>query len=548
MKTRSSSSSGSRPRSWAPFRLTLTGGTRHLRIIWKNLLVLLAVLLVGGWFALAGGLYFFVKYRQGFPEVRYRQMLFIFMPSQRKAYEVGRGNYMVEKAKEYIREGEWGKALPSLRIGVAKAPGNREGRLLLAQFYLAARRPELARDLLVEGLPEKVTDADTDYLKTLFTFLFQQQQDDAVVALTGRLLRGQTEPTPLNRLIALAHATAAYYRGNYDEAEDILTTFELSRMRDGILLNARIAWERGQRDQALAILRELSRQIPTDEEVYGQLVTYLRDASQESELRQTSLLRQLAYPDRPRPRIDLLYVYDKEKDKTRVQTTIDDIFRDFPENTETLLALADFAANTGRPELARRVLDHCRARNLNWEGAALMTVEAYVVAKEYRQALATVQKLLADNPEWSTRYASVFNGLQAIANYGIGETGPAYAFLKNFLNQSSVRAENLVAVSNRLVTVGAKSEAREVLVHAVQSDPLNQAALSGLVKLDIELGQTGELAGSIRKLLKMRKPPVAVLQSAYDTLGGDRFLFAPDQAAILDEIATYLKNADRQKS
>ncbi|WP_052361120.1 tetratricopeptide repeat protein [Geminisphaera colitermitum] len=547
-KKASSSQASTRSNTWLPFRLTRSGGALHLRIMWKNLLITLGVLLVLGWLSLAGAAYLFIKYKRDFADIRYTQVLFLFVPSVYADYQVARGNYMIEQAKKLISEGDYGAAIGNLRVGVSKAPANREGRLLLAQFQLLTRRPDNAQATLLAGInPNHVTDADTDYLKTVFTFLFQQQQDDAVIALTDQLLKGNKDATPTNRLIALAKATAAYYRGNYDLAEDVLETYNLNHMRDGVLLNARIAWERGQRELALATLRELSQQAPTDEEIYGQLVTYLRDAGLESELRQTSILRQLAYPDRPRPRIDLLYVYDKEKNNAQVQSTIDEIFRDFPKNSETLLALADFAANTGRPDLARRVFDHCKANNLNWEGAALMTVEAYVVAKDYRRALDTAQQLLTEHPDWGTptRYASVFNGLRAIANYGLGDAVPAHGFLKNFLEQSNVRAENLVAVSNRLQSVGAKTEARDVLAHATKSDPLNQPALSSLIKLDIELGQTSDLAANMRKLLTMRKPSQALLRSAFDTLGSDRFLFAPDQAIVLDEIARYLtRNRD----
>jgi tetratricopeptide (TPR) repeat protein len=219
-----------------------------------------------------------------------------------------------------------------------------------------------------------------------------------------------------------------------------------------------------------------------------------------------------------------------------VQTGITELFRDFPDNGEVLLALADFAANTGRPALARRIYEYCKANNLPWEGPALMTVEAHVVAKEYNEALGACRQMIKDNPEWGKRFYSVFNGLQAIANYGLKDVEAAQLFLSNFLNQAGVRADNLVAVSNRLMTVGAKDQARQVLVQAVRSDPLNQTALVGLIKLDLELGQADSIATNLRTLLTMRKPPRDLLQVAYTKLASDRFLFAPGRAALLQDL------------
>jgi hypothetical protein len=126
------------------------------------------------------------------------------------------------------------------------------------------------------------------------------------------------------------------------------------------------------------------------------------------------------------------------------------------------------------------------------------------------------------------------------------DVSSAQIFLNNFLNQSGVRADNLVAVSNRLMGVGAKTEARQVLDQAVRSDPLNQSAIVGLIKLDIEIGNGDELAVNVRTLLAMRKPPRKLLGSAYKSLGSDRNLFASGRTALLDDLKkTITASVDR---
>lgn len=536
-----------KPTGWRrllPVLIQHTNKGVRVQILWKQALASLAILLVLAWLGFASAAYLFVKYRQGFPDVKFSHML--FYPTQKEAYRASRGDYLVAKAKEELKEQKFREAFGNLRAGSSLSPANRDGRMLLAQFFVVWQRPDLAQKSLIEGL--QFNAHDREYLQTLFSFLLQRQADAEVMQITDDLL-AKENPRPGNppddrvRLIAMARSTAQFFRGNYDGAEDTLKKFRLTESIDGQILAIRIEWERGDRDTALASLQALTEQAPDNEQVYTQYAAFLREAGRNDELRRLALLRQLSYPDRPRPRIDLLYIYDKGGAEASVQSGIENLFRDFPTNAEVMLALADFAANTGRPELARRIYDYCKANNLPWEGAALMTVEAHVVAKQYKEALAASNQMQKDNPEWGKRFYSVFNGLQAIANYGLADVEAAQLFLSNFLNQSGVRADNLVAVSNRLLTVGAKEQARQVLAQAVRSDPLNQTALVGLIRLDLDAGNAESVASHIRALMTMRKPPADLLRDAYIKLSSDRFLFTPGRTALLDDLRKTLDTA-----
>jgi thioredoxin-like negative regulator of GroEL len=504
------------------------------------------VLALVAWLGAACSAYLFVKYSRGFSEVKFTHML--LMPWRLDEYREARGEFLIGQGNIELKDQKYREAFYSLRVGVALSPKNREGRMLLAQFYVAWQRPDLARRILLDGL--EYNQGDIEYLKALFAYLLQQQSDFELVTITTGLL-ATAGPTPQIderiRLIASARATALFFRGNYDEAEDTLTRFRLDEAPDGKLLLLQIEWERGEQSMVLEQMEALTTKFPTYEQIYTQYATYLREAGREDDLRRLCVLRQIRFPDRPRPRIDLLYLLDKTKgDEERMQADIESIFENYPKNAELLLALADFAANTGRPALAFRIYNHCKANNLSWEGSALMTVEAHIVAKDYQAAIIAARQMLKDNPEWGKRFYSVFNGLQAIANFGMDDVSSAQIFLNNFLNQSGVRADNLVAVSNRLMGVGAKTEARQVLDQAVRSDPLNQSAIVGLIKLDIEIGNGDELAVNVRTLLAMRKPPRKLLGSAYESLGSDRNLFASGRTALLDDLKkTITASVDR---
>jgi Tfp pilus assembly protein PilF len=519
-----------------PISLKHTRTGTRVHVAWRQALVTLIVLTLVAWLGAACSAYLFVKYNRQFTDVKFTHML--LMPWRLDEYREARGEFLIRLGKDELKEQKYREAFYSLRVGISLSPKNREGRMLLAQFYVAWQRPDLARRILLDGLD--FNKDDTEYLKALFTYLLQQQSDFELVNITNSLL-SLAGPAPVIderiRLIATAKTTALFFRGNYDEAEDTLKQFRLNDAPDGKLLLLQIEWERGEQNLVLEQLAALTTQFPTYEQIYTQYAAYLREAGREDELRRLCILRQIRFPDRPRPRIDLLYLLDKTKgQEERVNNDIEAIFTDYPKNEELLLALADFAANTGRPALALRIYNHCKANRLSWEGPALMTVEAHIVARDYQSAIVAARQMIKDNPEWGKRFSSVFNGLQAIANFGMDDTSSAQIFLNNFLNQSGVRADNLVAVSNRLMSVGAKNQARQVLDQAVRSDPLNQSALAGLIKLDIEIGNADEVALNVRTLLAMRKPPRAVLSAAYKNLGSDHNLFAPGRTALLDDL------------
>jgi len=518
-----------------PIRLKQTPLGTSVRILWPLATLWLVMLGLLGWLGLASGAYLFVKYRRDFSEVQFKHML--FYPAERENYRQARGDYLISVSQKELEAKKFREAFYHLRVGANLAPHNRDGRMLLAQFYVVWQRPDLAHNLLVEGLEDH--SKDREYLQTTFSFLLQRQADYELIQIADRLLAGAERngvPDERLRLIATARATAQFFRGNYDLAEDTIRDYRIADSTDGRLLAIRVAWERGERESALAALQSMTEELPDNEQVYAQYTAYLREDRRDDEMRRQAVLRQLSYPDRPRARIDLLYLYDKANEENSLKMGVEDLFRDFSASGEVMLALGDFAANTGRPELARRVYDHCKDTQLPWDGAALMTVEAYVVAKRYREALEACTGLQKENPEWGKRFYSVFNGLQAIANYGLSDVEAAELFLSNFLAQSGVRAENLVAVSNRLLSVGADDQARLVLAQAVRSDPLNQTALTGLIRLDLASGRAEAVIRHIETLLTMRTPPRLLLREAYDRLASDRFLLIPQRSALLNDI------------
>lgn len=523
-------------RSLLPLRITRTQGIRQVRLDWPRAFKFVSVFFLLGWISLTSAGFLWIKYGRGVRAAAYLDVL--LLPIRWKQLQQVRGEFYIDQGLLALERKDYGAAYHLFKSGLVRAPTHLEGRKLLAQFFLAAGRSNLAQQTLVDGLAWHAN--NPDYLNIVFSFLFQFQQDQEALTLTQQLLKSTALPKSIIALLVETEAYAYFLRGNYDQAEALLQRHQRNESFHGRLLLARIDWERGYRELALFSLRNQFAANPNNPIIYQQLITYLREAGEFDEARRLSLLQELAAPNDPNPRIYQLYAYDQCHEPAEVEKQVEAIFADFPADSTVLLSLGDFAANTGRPDLARRIYEHCKSHNLPWEGPALMIVEAHLVAGQYQDGLEATRALLKENPEWAKRHYAIFNGLQAIAHYALGDNEAAQLFITNFLGQANMNANNLIAVARRLTTLNALPQAHQVLERAIAVDPLNQAALTSLIELDLRLGNTDLLPRNVAKLLAMRKPSQKVLHEAYTALGSDLLLFSPERNAVLESLESVL--------
>jgi hypothetical protein len=510
-----------------------------VRIHWRKLALLGAAAASAFWLTATLGAWLFVKYHRNFPEARYVDLL---LPNRWSAYRISKGNHYIAQAEHLLRQGEAGAALHQLRAGVARAPANAHGRLTLASLYLAGRRPDLARELMLDGLPHRP--GDPAYLQSTFALLLDLQEDAQLLALADRLLASPAQ-TSLHPIAATYAATAAYYRGNYDRAEDLIARHRLRDTADGAILLARIEWERCYPELALLRLAGLLDRQPGHDGARTLLAGYYRELGRTGELESTLVERLVSDPLAPAPRIGYLHLHHQRGDQTRLDRDTEAYLAQFQHDLPALLLLADFAANTGRPALARRVQRIFAEHRENNGAPALLVAEAHLVAGEYQAALDLIAGYTRDYPEWTRQFASVFNGLQTVALHGLGRRDEARLCLDHLLAQKNLRADNLVAVSNRLAALGARDLARAALGRAVEADPLNQAALTSLLRLELDTGNLAALPDQLERYLHTRKPSREILSRAYAVLGSDRNLFLPGQPALLASLRQTLAAGPR---
>jgi len=438
---------------------------------------------------------------------------------------------------------EWRAAFNLLRPGLLAVPDHREARLLTARIYLMAGRPDMARTLLIEGM--KYHGDQLGYLREALGFFFALQADEAVIDLT-RELRSRLDPkAPAARMAAVALTYAYFNRERFDEAEALMAEAHLLGTPEARFVAARITWERGRREQAVAQLRELAVQMPGEPEAYRTLIAYLREDHRWAEVRRASLQRQFILPEDPEAYVDFIAACAEEGDAARRAEAETAFFEHFGNDTQALLKLGDSAAGSGRIEIARRVAMRCRELGRDEAEGTLLLLAAYVEARDYPGLLEFWSDLRPRTLRWAERHRLMADGLRAVALYGTGQETEASILTQRVADSRLLPAPLLVSIARKLLAVGQVKEARRVVAQARAIDPLYQPALACTLEVMVA---DGDLAGGpalIERLLGMRKPPTDLLHSLTQALGSDQYLFLPDRAKAEAEIADWLRERKR---
>jgi hypothetical protein len=270
------------------------------------------------------------------------------------------------------------------------------------------------------------------------------------------------------------------------------------------------------------------------------LADYYRSLGRTSEWEAALVERVAGDPLAPAPRVAYLQLHQRRGDQARLEREAAAFLQQFGADPAALLLLANFAANTGQPALARRVQHAMAGRPESAGAAALMVAEAHLGAGDYQTALELIAGYTKEYPEWAGQFAPVFNGLQAVALSGLGRADEARLSLDHLLAQKNLRADNLVAVAGRLSALGARELALSALGRAVETDPLNQAALASLIQLELEGGTLAQLPAHLERFLHTRQPSREILAQAGAVLGSDRHLLLPAQKPLLTSLQAAL--------
>ena len=515
-------------------------GRAEISVRWGRLIGTFSLLAVLGWFALAGALYFHFKYNKEFDQVSYTKMLTL-LPFGLETHRVEMGNYHIERGLSEIKEENYRDALRLLRLGVARSPANLKGRRVLAEFYeFALKRHDIAVDQLLQGI-ELGGIEDGDYLKATLSVLLRHQMDEKIQLLANKYLPRDPELTDTNRMLAFGAANANYLRGNYDLADDYIINYKLLESLEGVLLSAQISWDRGSKVAAMTKMEYSIEKFPNSEPLLMQLSRYHRELGEIEEARRYAILRNVSDPLSIAPRIELLYIHNKSEDFESERIEAQRMLQQFRSDEAALQSVANFAADTGNIELARRTYEEALEHEFEIDAFALLLIEAHLVDKDYKGALNFSEELLKERPDWLTLRWAIFSSLRAVASYGINRPDLGEIYLQDFIDDASNQAQTYMAVSRRFINIGRIQQASKVLTLAYEKAPTNQKILSELIRAELSLGNTENLSLLLSRFLQMRRPQMDLLTEAYSKLGSDRFIFTPDRQSLLLQLSAILR-------
>jgi len=430
--------------------------------------------------------------------------------------------------------------------GLARKPDDLDGRLMRADFDRLMGRPELAVRRLREGL--EWHGEDPEYLKQYIRILITERQDKELNDFAASRLTqlGQHEPGIPEKVIAYGAAQTLTLHGQFDTALRYLRDAGLESTPDGVALKGNILWLRGERGEAVSLLQGYVNQHPgaPAEPVFELLSRYLRETKRPADAMSFAILRTSHNPTSYAARLELIRCYKALDRKQRAVEEVEAYLRDFDGNESALMQLANLGADTGDLVMSRMAYERAAERGYNMGAFGMLYIEAHLVAREYAKAAQFCDQLQDEGPDWITRFAGQFNFLRTVAATALGQTEMAQLYRGRMMSERLQPGE-LISMARRYRTVGMDAEARDALQRAFTLDPDNEMALAGLIEVDLDNGDSGELITLTQELLPLRRPAYPLLSRLHERLTSDTFIFDPRRDGLLAELKKVLQEAAR---
>ena len=513
-------------------RIRLGSGAYKIKFLWRRIFLLLATLCLLAWLAVAALLYTFFKYKRDFSEVAYSDML--LLPIRMADHRNKMGHYHLKKGLDFFEQGEFGDCFRLLRLGLINAPEHIEGRIIVANFYrVTLRRPEVAIDVALKGLDHGGLE-NADFLKFLFFLMAAEKRDQQICELVDQYLPEEVEDIHIQKIMAYHAAKAYYERGHYDEAEQLINDYKLidTQGHVGLKLFYQVQWARGEKQQTINDLEAIFNRSPHSTKIIGFLVSLHLEEGNYDRVRQIIALQSLSAPSNFEPKLDLLQLAVMEEDSGEVEDQFDRLSQNYGVNEEARMRLAEFAAQFGLIDKSKDMYLQADAAASNKEKLAILLLRSYMKSGAYRQGI-----------EFASTLSNVAERLQidkesyvSYGYYALNEDALAELHLKSFLRIEKKSSSDYLNLARDLITIGRQKIALDLLHKALELDSANQAVIVEALKLELELADLPSIKIRLDAYLKTRRPDKALLQTCYEKLVGDRFMFERDRASLLRKL------------
>lgn len=515
-------------------------GSIRIRIRWGRVGLLFLGLGLGLWTAKSVALFYFFKNVRQFEEVSLGDM-FLY-PANRGNVRVQQGDYQIRVGKEALDREDYRRAIALFQEGVARSPANLEGRMLLAQIY-SGWRPDLAVDLLVDGLPHGR--GDRDYVQLTSLLLFNQKEDGQVLELTESLL-AEDPPEDIRQILHVARLQAAISLGRYEVARTVFEETGIKSTLDGVLLGTRLYMRVGKEEEATQVLLAVIASSPEQaiEPVYFQLANVLKDRQLYDRAREIVLSLVISKPMEWRPRILLIDILSASGQIERRDREIDALLQQHRSNEEAMTALAQLSAEYGNVRAASRLYEISLENGFNLGLFSLTLAEAYLNSGLETRAIDLCNELVREDPAWLIRTESSFNAIRSLAHFNSGDPELGDLYLRNFIKSRSTTVPQLFQAARSFRKFGLEEPAMAILEDAFRREASHENVLATLIEVEMNLGYYFSIDAHLEHLFSLRRPDYGMLENIHRNLQSDRFLFTDNRMGLLERLEQILAERD----
>lgn len=453
---------------------------------------------------------------ENFPEIRSRHFRKLSL-------------HFTDVADEARKNKNYRTAMNSAQIAAKADPKNGRARLILATLIDAyGGDTPTAVKLLHAGL--KFIDLDAPvtpaYFSKYFELLAELQQDYVAAEQAQKILKNPSVPEEPRRIVALAGAFALYNRGQYAESLALIARERLAETAQGRVLKARNLFASGKHGEAETLLSDSIPQFPAEkrEPLFNQLSRFFSETGDFNAVLDVAKRQLEENPDVLGPRLRRLFAYKKLGDEKAFAAEQEAIFSQFSSSQSALVALSNFAAEQGMPDLALRCMRTARERSFDMALFVAAAVESLVAANRPAEAIDAYVQITASYPKIFEEIQAVVSAVLASAYAEAAKAEPdpeqsatlsahSELLLSQFLEDKTVRPENQLAAIRHFRRIGRNDIANRVATAALKTFPWHSQIRADW--LSLQLADPESLArisvpAEVRVLAEMRRPEPSI--------------------------------------
>lgn len=527
-------------------------GQWRLHFNWRRIAVVLVILGILGYLLLGLLCHYLMKQESTAGE----SLLFPISRETRMNVRKRLGDKIIANAKIKFSENHDANAyFQGIRAGLMYSPNNPDGRIDFSSLLFFQKRTREAFGFLSDGLPYALN--NTNYVQFFVRQSLELAQDDVLSDVAETLLplfptaeKILPEPNALrdNHLIlTIGAAQANLLRGRFEKASEILKKNDMGSSLSGHVLYAQIAWEQGDRDKSLSMLREALGLAPGNEQISMLYSLYLKESGNLPEARDV-LARLALLKNDPAIRVKILTLFPGEENRAYRESLEENFFERYADDSAALLVFAQYATDTKNYDLVRKVYDYAHKKaHIDLPKFELLRLESFILGGHSGEALKILDELNDGNYAWVKNYQGVIDCLRAIAYYSNGQANLGKISLERVLKNQSVPTARLIVLARRLDELGFEEEAHSVYENAFLLENGNQTVLLELVGYALRHENVPVLLRYLPPLLETRRPPRAVLEQVQNFLGSDRMLFVVKRDALITNVTQMLDKNKRDQ-